>query len=298
MNVSVIVPTYNGEKKILTLLNALKTQTFREFEIVVVIDGSTDNTLEVVNDFGKGFQKLKVIVQDNQGRAVVKNRGVMESSGKFLIFYDDDMEPDSNSVQLHISFYEKTKGLLTGNLIESVHENTDIQRYKASLAEKWLQKYNEGLNELSVSDLFFSAANCSVPRDQFLSLGGFDERLKDAEDYDFALRAINSGIKVYFDKSNCAIHHERITCKSYIMRLREYNRARQKVNTLHPELKPFKDPIINAGKRVIYAFFSLPIFWKLVDNFNMLILLPKRTRYKIYDVIVFALSNVYPDAAL
>jgi glycosyltransferase involved in cell wall biosynthesis len=291
VNVSVIIPTYNGEKKIPILLKALKSQTFSDFEIVIVVDGSTDNTVAVLKELEKDFRKLKIVVQENQGRAVVKNRGVRECSGDLLIFYDDDMEPDPQSVHMHVSFHNNHTGLVSGNLVETKNRN-DIQKYKASLSVNWFEKYNDGINELTAANLFFSAANCSMKKDRFLALGGFDVRLKDAEDYDLALRGIISGLKVYFDKSNKAIHHDRITCKSYIKRLREYNMGREKVNRLHPELKPFARKRISPWKNIAYDFFSLPIFWKMIDSFNLFMVLPRKLRYRVYDIIFYSHSRV------
>src|SRR5688572_7831011 len=98
--VSVIVPTYNGERKIPALLTSLRRQSFIDFELIVVIDGSTDNTRKIVETTETPFPKT-IIVQPNLGRAFVKNNGARQAGGDILIFYDDDMRPDDRSVERH-----------------------------------------------------------------------------------------------------------------------------------------------------------------------------------------------------
>src|SRR5687768_301941 len=121
LTTSVIIPTYNGASKISTLMNALLRQTDRRFEVIVVIDGSTDNTEDTLRTFADLFENLVIVKQENKGRSASRNNGVNFSKGKILIFYDDDMEPENESVQKHISFHEKFMGLLCGNPIEDEH---------------------------------------------------------------------------------------------------------------------------------------------------------------------------------
>ena len=87
MKVSVIVPTYNGANKLGGILNALKKQTYKDFELVVAIDGSTDNSMEVVQGFQDSFNPLKIIQQKNKGRAAIRNFGGQPGNGIFVDFF-------------------------------------------------------------------------------------------------------------------------------------------------------------------------------------------------------------------
>src|SRR6478736_6683233 len=109
ISVSVIICTYNGAKKIPELMDALQKQTVLDFELVIVIDGSVDNTREVVELYNRSFQFMRVVNQPNQGRSKAKNRGALESSGGLLIFYDDDMTPIPKSVERHIMLHVDQK---------------------------------------------------------------------------------------------------------------------------------------------------------------------------------------------
>ncbi|MFD1000110.1 glycosyltransferase [Ohtaekwangia kribbensis] len=297
VEVSVIIPTYNGVNKINVLLNALLKQTYTKFELVVVVDGSTDGTIAVLDDYRNKFAAYKVIVQPNKGRAVVRNRGVKESSGDLLIFYDDDMEPMHDSVSRHISFHDNYQGILGGNQIEERDvKKTDIQNYKATRNEIWMKKYSIGLTRLDYSNLFFTAANCSIKRKTFFALNGFDERLSDAEDYDFAYRAMQEGVEVFFDKSNQAFHHDPITAKSYIQRLRQYSQAHAILEKFYPERRMFKRKCFFL-KKFVYSSLALR-FWVILIDRGFLKGLPESARFKLYDLIIQALAIEYPNRGL
>jgi glycosyltransferase involved in cell wall biosynthesis len=298
MKASIVIGTFNGGKKISLLLDALLKQSAREFEVIVVVDGSTDNTFEVVDKYKVSFKKLRIIVQENCGRSKVRNRGACEALAEIVIFYDDDMIPYKDSVQKHIEFHLKYNGLLCGNQIElSSNGKTDIQNYKAYLTKVWTKKYNEELTLLDNSNLFFTAANASIRKELFRSLNGFNEKLTDAEDHDLASRAISNNVNVFFDKSNKAVHRDLITCRSYIERLRLYAKAHAKLKMDHPEryeTSVKKDFITRA----IYKICALPFLVTLIDKQIFKLLLPKKIRYKFYDVVIQALAREYPDVLL
>ena len=289
--VSVIVPTYQGEKKIAILIEALKKQTFTDFELVVVIDGSTDNTLKILESIQTPFGKIAK-TQTNRGRAASRNAGVPLAKGELLIFYDDDMEPSPTSIALHTEFHKKYMGILTGNQFEIFsRNNTDIQNYKAHLSSRWTEKYDNGLNQLTFSNLFFTAANSSFKRSDFEKLRGFNEVLSDAEDYEIAIRALKSDLNVYFDKSNRAAHNDKITCKNYIRRQKDYRLALANVYQIHPDISQNHNTASNILEKIIYKAFSFTWQTWLVDSFNIFLLLPKIIRYKIYDVMIYVQSR-------
>jgi len=297
LSTSVIISTYNGEKKIAGILNALLLQSFRNFEVLVVIDGSTDNTYSVVKNYELKFSNLRIVTQENKGRAGVKNTGAKESSGDILIFYDDDMAPYSDSIEKHIAFHTKFSGIMSGNPVEIIDSaRTDIQNYKAALTDKWTKKYTDGITQLDASNLFFTAANCSVTKEVFFALSGFNSLLTDAEDHDFAFRALQNNIPVFFDKSNKAIHRESITARSYITRLRHYREAHQKLFEIHPDRK--SNQRANVLKRRIYRLIARPYLVKLIDREFFRWIMPKSVRYKLYDLVIQALAIEYPTKPL
>jgi len=91
IKVSVIIPVYNCSQYIGETLKSVINQHFHDFEIIVVDDGSTDNSLEIINETLKGScVQYKVIHQENAGVSVARNRGIDVSSGEYLVFVDGD----------------------------------------------------------------------------------------------------------------------------------------------------------------------------------------------------------------
>lgn len=300
MKASVIIPTYNRADKIGNLLDSLLNQTVNDFEVIVVVDGSTDNTVEVVEPYKNRFTQFKLMVNQNQGRSKTRNAGANVASGDLLIFYDDDMVPASDSVKKHYEFHTQNNigALLGGNLVEYVEpQKTDIQNYKASLTKKWTKKYVQNISPLNINNLFFTAANCSIPRNVFEQLNGFDERLTDAEDFDLAYRAIENSSPVFFDKTNVAIHNDSITCVGYIKRIRQYQQAQQKLKELYPNKKKYREKT-SMVKHCVYRLFAFGFLSRLIDQSRVLMIFPEKIRYRLYSVIIHSLGVEYPQVSV
>ena len=88
--VSIIVPVYNTEKYILTCLQSLMAQTLPDIEIIAVNDGSTDNTLTIMNDCARCDRRIKIIDQSNQKTGIARNNGMKAASGEYMSFVDSD----------------------------------------------------------------------------------------------------------------------------------------------------------------------------------------------------------------
>ena len=96
IKVSVIVPSYNSEKYIEKCLNSLVRQTLKEIEIIVVDDGSIDNTVKIVEDFCKKDSRIKLIKQEHLMQGAARNNGTAHSSGEYIGFIDSDDWVDLN----------------------------------------------------------------------------------------------------------------------------------------------------------------------------------------------------------
>jgi len=299
MKISVIIPTFNGVHRIINALKAIEDQAVQEIEVIVVVDGSTDNTIELLKNSRLKFTKFNIISQENRGRAAVRNRGANEAAGDLLIFYDDDMRPSPDSIEKHVSFHQSVNDAVCGGnqCEEAAILKTDIQRFKAVLSSKWTDKYADGLNRLTKDNIFLTAANMSITKSLFLELGGFDERLTDAEDYEFAVRALEKGTPVFFDKSNLAWHDDFITCRSYIQRQRQYHSVSETLNQLLPlkyRRKSRYKSDLPFWKTNVYGFFAKNYWIKWIDK-QSIVWMPKSIRYRIYDYVITGLGQYYPE---
>ena len=300
---SIIIPTYNGEKKISALLKGLIKQEYKYFEIIIVIDGSTDNTEQVARQIlePSGIPFL-ILNKENTGRGSTRNFGTYQAKNDFLVFFDDDMMPEPDCLSLFAKFHlENKESIVVGSQMEDYNlMSTDFQRYKAYLSRKWEGHQDGSIKEFNASNLHLTAANFSISTSLFKSLNGFDERLSDVEDFELATRAFKKGILIFFMPKAKAWHNDLVSCKSYIKRQRQYNEAYQDLLNFRPELfGKFQQMMpyhISIFKKLLYFPFSFKIWKSWIDDEILLIkVLPQKIRYKIYDLVVWAQAKVFPD---
>ena len=104
--VSVIIPVYNGEKYIEKCLKSLIDQSLKDIQIICVNDGSTDNTLSILNQFASKDNRIKVISTDNRGQGSARNTALKEANGEYISFIDADDWINENALEL---LYNKAK---------------------------------------------------------------------------------------------------------------------------------------------------------------------------------------------
>ena len=298
--VSIIVPSYNGKDKVIRLLNALEQQSVLSFEVVVVLDGSTDGTAEAINSKKWDMFPLKIIEQKNNGRASARNTGVVHATTELLIFFDDDMVPAVSCVQEFISFNKEHKNCIAlGQIIEPAsNDDAEIKKYKDYLNTTWNNNLNPYKNTIIPNTIVvLSAANFSISTFLFNKLNGFDESLKDIEDYDFALRARVEKIETFYLDTAIALHQDHFTFRKYADRSKAYLKNRILAASLKPDLYG-KDPILKHKHNILLkAFYSLVKypFWLSVFDRNILpCILPQKLRYKLYGIAITAYIHNQP----
>ena len=100
MKVSVIVPVYDVEKYLEKCLNSIVNQNFKDFEIIIVNDGSPDNSEKIINEFLDKYDNIKYLKKENGGLSSARNYGIKYSSGKYLLFIDSDDYIENNMIEL------------------------------------------------------------------------------------------------------------------------------------------------------------------------------------------------------
>lgn len=150
IDVSIIVPAYNVETYIEDCLVSLINQTFKNIEIIVINDGSTDNTLQIINKYVKKDSRIKVIDQQNQGLSGARNSGLREASGEYISFIDSDDWVDENFIE---------------NLYNSAQQNNaDIAIATIVRKRKLYQKYRVFYSENKVyTNLEEKIKICNIP---------------------------------------------------------------------------------------------------------------------------------------
>ncbi|GAA5036486.1 hypothetical protein GCM10011506_30380 [Marivirga lumbricoides] len=294
MEVTVIIPTFNRAGQVINLLKSLEKQTFKEFEVVLINDGSGDNTLETLNEYNQTTNlQLTIIDSINKGRAVSRNLGVKQAKGKILIFFDDDVRANPDCIKSHVNFHrEKTNSVLSGPcLYDKSKLTTDFHFFRKKLEENWYSPKKEA--QLSKS-LRLNGGNFSINKDLFLASNGFDERLKDKEDFFLSFNLYQKHqVKIYSLNTAWVYHDDFKNLHQYIKRGIESRKEEQKLAVFEPDiqlLQPerFKFLPRNKFKSIIFKFFKIPSVIQFFSNSIIIFLLPKTVRYKIYDIIVTA----------
>lgn len=137
IKVSIIIPTYNVEKYIEECLNSLVKQTFKDFEIICVDDGSKDNTLNILNRYAKDYSNFKVVTQTNQYAGVARNNGMQHAKGKYLLFLDSD------------DFFELDLLELTYN--KAIKTSADVVLFNANVYDDIKNEFNDSNNPLCLN---------------------------------------------------------------------------------------------------------------------------------------------------
>lgn len=97
--VSIIIPAYNCEKYISKCINSVVNQTYKNIEIIIIDDGSKDNTLEICNDFAEKNKKIRVFSKENEGVSSARNLGLNEAKGEYINFIDSDDYVEVNYIE-------------------------------------------------------------------------------------------------------------------------------------------------------------------------------------------------------
>jgi len=105
--ISIIIPNYNRASLITKTIDCLLNQSFQDSEIIVVDDGSTDNSVEVIKSYGN---KIRLICQQNRGPGAARNRGLEVATGKYIQFFDSDDLCSYNKLQQQVETLEHTNG--------------------------------------------------------------------------------------------------------------------------------------------------------------------------------------------
>ncbi len=180
--VSVIVPAYNAADTVLETIQSVLQQSLQDLELIVVDDGSTDNTLAVVNTVRDS--RLKLFSFENGGAAAARNRGIEQATGAFLSFIDaDDLwVPDKLQKQLQaLQQNPAAGGAYSWTLIMDAAGESFYPGNCESFA-------GDVYGQLLLSNFIGSGSNMLIRREAIEQTGGFDSSLRSHEDWDYYLR--------------------------------------------------------------------------------------------------------------
>ncbi|MCY4781551.1 glycosyltransferase [Sphingobacterium sp. UT-1RO-CII-1] len=174
--VSIIIPCYNGELTIVETLESVIGQTYNNIEVLVINDGSTDATIDILEGYKNNYEHISVFNQLNKGLPASRNAGFRLSKGKYVVFLDADDLLDESFVKACISEFYKDESLSV------VYTQTQFFERETGIFK---------LPELSMKKLLVGnclTATAMIKSSLFKDVGMYDERLNYAEDWEIWIR--------------------------------------------------------------------------------------------------------------
>lgn len=155
---SIIMPMYNSGNRLTNCIKSIINQTFKDFELIVINDGSTDNSLETVNSYAKQDSRIRVFSFANSGVGVARRRGIHLAKGKYLLFVDSDDE-------VAPLLLEVLRGIIDR------HPSIDIIRYQSKLLNDSIfkdpERYNYQSNSEQISSGIDALKSWSLPHKKY-----------------------------------------------------------------------------------------------------------------------------------
>lgn len=181
--VSVVIPTYNYGHFVCEAIESALAQTYPHIEVIVVDDGSRDDTKKRLEQYGS---KIRTVYQDNRGLSAARNTGIKEAKGVYIAFLDSDDIWIPKKIEQQIQAFEgKTSlGIVSCSNLE-INEKGDVL---GEVLKQDFKNRKELIDNLILRNVISGGSNAVVRKDCFSKIGLFDETLNSSEDWDMWLR--------------------------------------------------------------------------------------------------------------
>lgn len=179
--ISIVIPLYNKEKSISSTLQSVLAQTYADYEVVIVNDGSTDKSLDAVNEFVSrleiGDWRLKIVSQENAGVSAARNRGIMEAKGDYVAFLDGDDLWDKNFLKELVRLMQDFPG-------KSIYGLGCAKIFGNKIPTDESNDYYRGESRWDWNTMAYTGSSACVKKQDAIAVGLFDTRMTHGEDYD------------------------------------------------------------------------------------------------------------------
>jgi glycosyltransferase involved in cell wall biosynthesis len=239
--ISVIIPVYNRQEFIKRSIDSVLDQSFKDFELIVIDDGSSDLTPDILKTY---TDKIKVITTKNQGVSSARNEGIKASQGEWICFLDSDDVWLEDKLQCQIEFHKLHSHILFSHTFEKWVRNDKEIKQKAihKKPSGWCFKENLSFCKIAPSTVM-------IHQSVLDKVGLFDESLEVCEDYDLWLRVLREyeiGLVEDILTTKYAGHDDQLSFKYHSM-----DKFRIEALLKHSDLKVVKDEINKKCKILI-----------------------------------------------
>lgn len=253
--VSIILPTYNGAFSILKAIKSVQSQTFQNWELLIIIDGSVDSTKDVILEYKKNDQRIKIIQNStNLGIQKTLNIGLQNASGRYVARIDDDDQwIITEKLSKQVSFLEKNPEIVlvgTGMVLVDKDEN-EIGRYL-------LPENDYEIRKSILLKNCFAHPTVVFRKDTVTLLGGYSEMLKyrHIEDYELwmrvGLRGMFANLPIF--STAYTISSSSLSGKNKLKQLYRDIQLSIKFRKFYPSF--FKGFMVGLVRLIVYLFFG------------------------------------------
>lgn len=232
--ISIIIPIYNVEKYLDECLTSVMNQTYKNFEVILVNDGTKDNSIEIVNKFISKHNNIKLVNKENGGLGSARNVGINHARGKYLIFIDSDDYIEATYIEKLYTEIEKSKSDIVICGINKYYENSkNIEPVNLEVENNKSYSSLEAIKLLFTNKIFCHAWNRIYRKELFINNNILFPEGKLYEDILPAVKLISKSKKISFIKENLYYYRIRegaITSSKNIKAIEDYNYAIDKVN--------------------------------------------------------------------
>ncbi|MCF8241917.1 MAG: glycosyltransferase [Melioribacteraceae bacterium] len=296
LHFSVIVPTFNRSGELKELLDSLINQTFPkdEFEVLIVDDGSTDNTEELITSFQNDTSlNLTFLKQDHKGPGTARNYGMNEANGNYFVFIDSDCIADENWLT---AFYKATKDLIAagfGGPDKVLPDFSPVQKaIDYSMTSFITTGGIRGHSNKKISKYYPRSFNMGVRADVVQKIGGMG-KLRHGQDIEFSHRILSTGEPVIKVSDAVVYHKRRTSIKKFFRQVFNWGVARinlYKIDSgmLEPvHFLPSIGTLISLFIILLTFFFPSIFIWLIIAGIIILIMMGLHGTIKYKDIRTF-----------
>ena len=197
--VSILIPLYNAEEYIVETIDSSLAQTYKNIEIIIVDDGSTDSGLNIAREYEEKYENIQVDTQKNSGASTSRNRAFELSSGEFIQYLDADdiLHPDKIRLQMKILLNEYERTLIFGKY-GYFYKNIENIDWKNLPVNKNYDDSKQFLLDLWGSGMSIIPLMWLTPRQLIEESGGWNENISTNDDGEFFARVVYIASKVLY----------------------------------------------------------------------------------------------------
>ncbi|MGB3405551.1 MAG: glycosyltransferase [Microcoleaceae cyanobacterium] len=253
--ISVIIPVYNAQKTIQATIESVLQQTFPDFELIIINDGSTDQTDSILRQYTDS--RISIYTNSRQGAAVSRNQGFQQSNGEYIAFLDADDLWTVDKLESQLKALKDHPEMTVSYSWTDYIDEAGNKLYSGS----YLALNGDIYSKLLVRNFLENGSNPMIKRQALIDIGGFDESLEGGQDWDLYLRLAAKyqfiavpTVQIYYRVSSGSISSNLSRQEQQVLKVMERNYAQS-----NAEIQPLKSySLTNLYKYLTCRALALP----------------------------------------